>query len=332
MPVWYVTFHGGEESKSHHRDKSPSAEANAETWNNVHVFSLEGRPLGKALDVHSLPKDLELRELRGFAFGPGGDLFIANAFKSSSQVLRFAGTPDDDGKHTFREIFVERHEDNPGLHHPFDVTFGPDGHIYVPSQDTNVVGRYFGPEAKHAEPGAPMPHPEALQGSAKKHLLPGTFVPSREHAPSGVRTVRRAIFGPDGDLYVADRDTHSVKRYDGQSGTLLREYRHDQLSAPVHLLFRNDGVLLVGSRDQHAILAIDTETGQITPFVQPGAGGLQKPSGMALGPDGKLYVCSRDSRQILSYDVTTGEPDPRPFLDEDTLEDFPEFISLVDRS
>lgn len=330
--VWYVTFHGGEDAKPRHRDKSESAEADAATWNNVHVFSLEGQPIGKALDVHSLPKDLELRELRGFAFGPGGDLFIANAYKNSSQVLRFAGAPDDKGKHAFREVYVERHEDNPGLHHPFDVTFGPDGHLYVPSQDTNVVGRYFGPDTTHVAPGTPMPHPEALEGVKEKHLLPGTFVPSHELAPSGVRTVRRAIFGPDGDLYVADRDTHSVKRYDGERGTLLREYRHDELTTPVHLLFHDEGgVLLVGSRDEHAVFAIDTETGQITTFVQPSAGGLQKPSGMAFGPDGKLYVCSRDSRQVLRFDASTGEPDPRPFLDQDALEDFPEFIALVDR-
>jgi len=315
--VWYVTFHGGDED---------------EAWNNIHVFSLDGKPLGKALATHSLPDDLELRELRGFAFGPDGDLYVANAYKGASQVLRFAGQPGADGKHAFREVYVERHADNPGLHHPFDVTFGPDGHLYVSSQDTNVVGRYFGPATTQAEPGAPMPHPEALRGAAKKHLLPGTFVPSREHAPSGVRTVRRSIFGPDGHLYVADRDMDSVKRYDDR-GTLQREYRHDDLAKPVHLLFHAvDGSLLVGSRNSHAVLAIDTETGHVVTLVQPGAGGLQMPSGMAFGPDGKLYVCSRDSQQILRYDAQTGDPEPRPFLDQDVLEDFPEFIALVDRS
>src|SRR5262249_1360095 len=150
------------------------AETSSNTWNNIHVFSLDGQPLGKALATHSLPDDLELRELRGFAFGPGGDLFIANAYKNASQVLRFSRTVDDDGKPTFREIFIERHQENPGLHHPFDVTFGPDGHLYVPSQDTNVVGRYFGPATAQAEPGAPVPHPEALEGVDEKHLLPGT--------------------------------------------------------------------------------------------------------------------------------------------------------------
>ena len=272
--------------------------------------------------------DLELRELRGFAFGPDGDLYVTNAHKDDSQVLRFAGQLDAAGKHAFREVFVERHAANPGLHHPFDVAFGPDRNLYVPSQDTNLVGRYFGPQASDGERGAPMPQPEALRQIDAKDPPPGTFVPSHEHVPSGVRTVRRAIFGPDGDLYVADRDADSVKRYHGKSGHLRREYQHKHLRAPVHLLFRvSDGALLVGSRDHHAIFAVDTATGETRLLIEPEAGGLRAPAGMAHGPDGKLYVCSRETRQILRYDATTGEPDDPPFIDD--LEDFPEFIAIV---
>jgi sugar lactone lactonase YvrE len=173
-----------------------------------------------------------------------------------------------------------------------------------------------------------MPRPPALREEDDKHPPPGTFVPSQEHVPSGVRTVRRAIFGPEGDLFVADRDADCVKRYHGQSGRLQREYQHHHLSRPVHLLFRDaDGALLVGSRDQHAIFAIETNSGETTTLVEPGAGGLQAPAGMAFGPDGKLYVSSRETKQILRYDATSGEPDSAPFIDE--LEDFPEFIALV---
>lgn len=311
--VWYITFHGGDDPHE---------------WNNIHVFDLAGQPLGKALAAHTLPDDLELRELRGLAFGPDGDLYIANAYKDASQVLRFAGQPGADGKHPFRETFVEQHRANPGLAHPFDVAFGPDRHLYVPSQDTNVVGRYFGPDATDGKPGTPMPHPASLRDAGTKRILPGTFVPSHKHAPRGVRAVRRAIFGPDGDLYVADRDSDSVKRYHGGSGALQREYRHQDLTKPIHLVFRPaDGALLVGSRDRDAILTITTESGEVTSLVEPRAGGLHAPAGMAFGPDGKLYVASRESKQILRFDATTGEPDPEPFID--ALEDFPEFITLV---
>lgn len=312
MPVWYITFHGGDAPHD---------------WNNIHIFDLDGQPTGKALDTHSLPGDLELRELRGFTFGPNGDLYVANAYKDASQVLRFDGKPGANSKHAFREVFVERHAKNPGLAHPFDVTFGPDRNIYVPSQDTNLVGRYFGPDSSEREAGGPMPHPEALRAVDGKEPPPGTFVPSHDHIPTGVRAVRRAIFGPDGDLYVADRDADSVKRYDGQSGTLQREYRHHHLNKPVHLIFRADGALLAGSREHNAILAIDTASGEASTLVAPRAGGLNAPAGMAFGPDGKLYVGSREGRQILRFDAESGEPDEAPFIDG--LEDNPEFIMLV---
>jgi len=314
VQLWYVTFHGGDDPHE---------------WNNIHIFDLAGKPLGKALATHSLPNDTRLLELRGFAFGPDGDLYVANANKNASQVLRFDGKPGADGKHSFREVFIEQHPANPGLAHPFDVAFGPDGHLYVPSQNTNVVGRYYGPRALDGQPGQPMPHPPALREVDTKRLLPGTFVPSKRVAPYGVRSVRRAIFGPNGNLYVADRDSNSVKRYDGVSGENQREYRHHRITTPEHLAFESGERILVSSRDKHAVYAINTSTGDVSPLVEPGMGGLRAPAGLAFGPAGKLYVCSRETKQILRYDAETGKADPKPFIDG--LADFPEFISLVTR-
>jgi DNA-binding beta-propeller fold protein YncE len=312
MQQWYITFHGGERH----------------AWNSIHRFDLVGTPAGTALASGSLPSHIALRELRGFAFGPDGDLYVANAWKGASQVLRFGGAPGDDGRHPFRAVFVEQHHANPGLSHPFDVAFGPDGHLYVPSQDTNVVSRYYGPDSADGKPGQPAPHPPALGHIDAKHLMPGTFVPSARHAPDGVRAVRRTVFGPDGDLYVADRDADSVKRYDAESGALRQEYRHHHLTTPVHLAFRpGDGLLLAGSRDGHAVFAIDTASGDLAPLVAPGAGGLRSPGGLAFDTDGRLYVCSRQTRQILRFDAT-GAPDPEPFIEG--LKDAPEFIALVD--
>ena len=173
-----------------------------------------------------------------------------------------------------------------------------------------------------------MPHPEALQDADTKHLLPGTFIPSHKQVDRGLRAVRGAIFGPDGDLYVADRDADSIKRFDGDSGAFRQEFRHPHLSTPVHLAFCPDGALLAGSRDRHAIFAIDPERGTVGTLIEPGAGGLRAPAGMAFDLDGRLYVSSRETRQILRFDASTGKPEATRFIDD--LEDFPEFISLVE--
>ncbi|MBA2520529.1 MAG: hypothetical protein H0V24_12745, partial [Chloroflexia bacterium] len=89
--LWYVSFHGGE---------------GRHEWNNIHRFSPAGEHLGGALDRESLPKGLKLREPRGFRFGPDGDLYLANAYKDRSQILRFHGRPDGEGKHAFRGVFT----------------------------------------------------------------------------------------------------------------------------------------------------------------------------------------------------------------------------------
>ena len=308
---WYVTFHGGD---------------GAAAWNNIHRFTRDGKHLGSGLDKSTLPPAVRLRELRGFQFGPDGDLYVANAYKDRSQILRFHGAPAAHGKHAFAGIFAERQAENSGLAHPFAVEFGPDRNLYVPSQDTNVVGRYFGPGS--AAPGQPMPLPAALAALPADTLHPGTFVPSARHAPTGLREVRHAIFGPDRFLYVADRSANQIKRYDGVTGALDRVYAARHLSTPIHLLWlAADGSVLIGSRDRNAVLKLDPASGEVDVFIAGHGSGLDAPGGLALGGDGDLYVASRSGRAVLRYDAATGAPRHRPLLER--LPDRPEFLQLV---
>lgn len=309
---WHITFHGG---------------ADAQGRNNMHAYALDGRPLGPVLDTDDLPHHARLRELRGFEIGPDGLLYVANASKKRSQILRFAGAPDRHGRHRFVDVFTEGHHHNSGLEHPFMVAFGPDGHLYVPSQDTRVVTRYFGPEARDGDPGAPTPLPPALRDIPADVLHPGTFVPSARHAPTGVRAVRAARF-VGGRLYVADPDANRIRQYDAATGAWLRDFTDPDLATPIHVLpLPGDGRIVVGSRDTHAVLALDPAAGAFTTVVPPEAGGLKAPAGLALGPDGLLYVASRTGRSILRFDPETGAP-AGPFLRD--LPDEPEFIGLLD--
>jgi DNA-binding beta-propeller fold protein YncE len=313
-PAWYISFHGGK---------------GRDALNNIHAFSSEGGALGKVLDRSSLPKEVDLRELRGFRFGPDGDLYVANAFRGYNQILRFRGSPNERGRHEFVEIFVQGDATNPALAHPFDVFFSPEGHLYVPSQDTNVVARFVGPAATAASRGQPMPYPPALAGLPPGLLAPGTFVPSSEHAPHGLRAVRGALVGPKGQLYVADRDTNAIRVYDGVSGEHVRDLRSPSLRRPIHLHLGEDGALYAGSEENASVLRIDPHDGSFTVVVPKGAGGLDAPSGIALPGDGFLYVGSRLTKQVLRYRVSDGRPDKTLFITG--LKDYPEFLLHVER-
>jgi hypothetical protein len=72
-------------------------------------------------------------DARGLAFGPDGDLFVANFF--GDNVLRF-----ERGTGNFKTIFATGH----GLDGPVGVLFGTDGNLYVSSFNNGQILRYNG--------------------------------------------------------------------------------------------------------------------------------------------------------------------------------------------
>jgi hypothetical protein len=311
---WYVTFHGGAEQKA---------------LNNIHVYSHDGQVLRKALDTDHLPAQVELRELRGFVFGSADGLFVANAFREYSQILRFSRKLDKHGQHHFREIFVKSDPvANPGLSHPFCLAFDRDGQLYVTSQNTNLVLRYYGPDSAEGLAGTPMPLPPALARLPFEMFSPGTFCASTKQVSHGLNAVRGAIFA-NGLLYVANRDFDCVSKFDPVTGTDRgRLIAPGLIDKPIHLAVSGD-TLYIGNRGNESVVKCDLRTDGLTPFIAPKAGGLKNPAGLAFGNDGYIYVASRSSRQILRYRIDNGAPDHHPFVDN--LHDEPEFIGLVTR-
>jgi hypothetical protein len=312
---WYVSFHGGEEKV---------------TLNNIHVYSTDGKKLRKALNKKSLPENVKLRELRGFAFGPDQNLYVVNAYFEYSEVLKFKGLLNEQGQHDFLEVFVKRHTDiNPGIDHPFNVVFDSEGDLYVSSQNTNLIARYHGPASTKGKPGAPMPLPDTLENV---DLPPGTFIAPAKLASNGLLDVRAVIFAPNNELYVADRAADCVRIYEARTGRYLRKLtsQSNQLDKPIHLLLSPDGhYLLIGSGGNDSILRHDVREGSTKVFVESKSGGLDGPAGMAFGEDGFLYVASRNSKEILRYGSIDGRPHGKPFIKD--LADSPEFLMLVRR-
>ena len=118
--------------------------------------------------------------------------------------------------------------------------------------------------------------------------------------------------GPDGLIYVANRNANQVVRIDPISGGYVDVFVDGQgLSAPAGLAFNSAGDLLVGSRNAHNVLRF-AGPGSATPgasmgtFVPSGSGGLEGAFNMITGADGDLYVSSFDSSEVLRYDGDTG--------------------------
>jgi hypothetical protein len=65
--------------------------------------------------------------------------------------------------------------------------------------------------------------------------------------------------------------------------------------------------LLVASVHEDKVLRFDASTGAyVDDFIAASSGGLDEPSGIAIGPDGNLYVASSNTNRILRFNGQTG--------------------------
>jgi DNA-binding beta-propeller fold protein YncE len=167
------------------------------------------------------------------------------------------------------------------------VTIGPDGNIYV-SHSGQSGGQilFFDPA------GSPL----TLAGGQ-----PGVFatLPFDEGdetppAPAGL------AFGPNGNLYVADREGTQVRVFDGTTG----EYQGDaatDLQAPTPVTFGPDGAFYVGNFNSASVVRVSEGTQSF--FIAPLSSPLQTPSSLLWLQSGNLLVVDLFGNQILEYDA-----------------------------
>lgn len=140
---------------------------------------------------------------RGITFGgPVGDLYVT----SDHDIQRYdrtTGAPVGTG------IFAT----DPGALTHYDLTFGPDGDLYVTAYQTNKVIRFNGTT------GAPLP----------------------DFVTAGLGGLNKPIglaFGPDGNLYVCSSGTNQVLRYNGATGAFMGVFASGgPLNMPSYLVF-----------------------------------------------------------------------------------------------
>ena len=164
---------------------------------------LRARSIRCSLTRH--PTRTPLHIARGFAL-VGNDLYIANAWRKDSHVVRYRRHGD-----TFRfaDIVVATKHVS-AMVHPFDVELGDDGRLYVSCQDTNTVVAIL---PKTRKPAAVAPH--LRKRFPDGNFLPGTLVASSQgQLPEVGDRAPRDVPSPQGLQVVLDehgKPRHSVR-------------------------------------------------------------------------------------------------------------------------
>jgi DNA-binding beta-propeller fold protein YncE len=237
---------------------------------------------------------------------PSGDYLLLADFEGD-QVQRYDGSTG-----AFVDTFVPKHVG--GMYQPWGVLFGPDGNgdgrndLYVSTGEFTGNGQ--------------------LKAVLRYDGTSGAFIDVFTKG-ADLHSLRGIIFGPDGNLYVADFD-HSfggrVVRFNGQTGEFIDDFvpgGSGGLSGIRGLVFGPSGRsgrtldLYVTSGRGNSILRYDGVTGAfVDVFAAPGSGGLASPTGLTFGPDGNLYVTSNPEANlsVLRFQGPSG-PAPGAFID-----------------
>jgi sugar lactone lactonase YvrE len=196
------------------------------------------------------------------------------------------------------------------VNNPYGVVIGPDGALYFCDLDNQRIRRLDLRTRRTTD----------VAGSG-----------ARGHAGDGGPATAAAlnlpheiVFDRDGHLYIAERDSHVVRRVDAKTGTIstlagtgIAGFDGDggpasraHLRSPHSVAMAPDGRLLICDTGNHRLRAVDLTTGRIatiggtgerlpTPDGAPLAGTpLNGPRAVAIDADGAIYLALREGNAI----------------------------------
>ena len=204
----------------------------------------------------------------------------------------------------------------------YSAAMGPDGLLYVTSQDTHSVERYdptdnsyIGTFVSTGSGGLTDPHGLAFGPDGNLYVVSNnTDEILRYHGTSGafidvfatgLSSAQTLAFGPGGDLYVVDAGgLGPVRRYDGTTGSYIGVFATPSAAPPEGLAWGPSGNLFVALIDDDEIEEFNGSTGASMGIFT--SAGLSGPAAITFGPDGAMWVSNRTSDQITRHDATTG--------------------------
>ncbi|MYA67811.1 MAG: hypothetical protein F4Y22_11240 [Gammaproteobacteria bacterium] len=200
------------------------------------------------------------------------------------------------------------------INNPYGVVFGPDDALYFCEVDTGRTRR-VNLETNRLSTVAG----NGVKGWEVESLTPAETPFSAPHE----------IRWDSGDLYIVERDSHTVRRIDGRLGLVTTlagngqpGYAGDgqpavlsQLRAPHSIAFDPDGNLLICDIGNSRLRRVDRQTGVIstisgtgereqTPDSGPMAGTpLMGPRSIDVAPDGMAYLVLREGNAVYRLDL-----------------------------
>jgi sugar lactone lactonase YvrE len=203
------------------------------------------------------------------------------------------------------------------VNNPYGIIFGPDGALYFCDLDNQRIRR-FDPTSKRVS---------TIAGNGEKGYG-GDGGPALQGSLNMPHEIQ---FDRAGHLYIAERDSHVIRKVDAKSGfistvagTGVAGFGGDggpaskaQLRQPHSIVFDRDGTLLICDIGNQRIRRLHLDTGIIdtwagtgqpaeTPDGAPVAGTpLRGPRTMAMASSGDLYLALREGNAILRIDSRT---------------------------
>lgn len=244
------------------------------------------------------------------------DLYVSAA--SANSVMRF-----DETTGAFKGFFVAPNAG--GLGNPQGIAFGPDNNLYVASQGSRNVLRYNGQSGEFIDVFANLgdsvwPAEINFRGNhlyvsdfanqftvgrvSRFDANTGAFV---DHFVTGASFADGQEWDANGDFYLSNFGTNSIRKYDGETGALLGDFvspNSGGLFGPLDNLFLPNGELLVSSFNTGSVKRYDANGNYIDDPITNLPGG---PQGLVLGPDGYLYAGDFGFGRINRYDAETFE-------------------------
>jgi NHL repeat len=256
----------------------------------------------------------------GVALAPGGDLYVADARVHvvrrvepvTGIVTLVAGTGEPGFSGDGGRASAAR------LRAPRGVCVAPTGDVYVADAEAHVVRKI-----------------SALTGTISTVVgagRPGAWGDGNLASSAALHTPAGVAISAEGDLFIAERGTHRVRRVLASSGLVVTAaglagpgYAGDngpassaRFHAPEGVALAPNGDLYVADTGNHVVRRIARSTGIVTTVVGTGAPGdagdggaatgarLRAPRALAFGPAGDLYIADTGNHRVRRVEMESG--------------------------